>query len=369
MKISFLKLLNFRNYHQLEIRFHPYLNVIYGKNGTGKTNLVEAIYVLALTRSFRLVGDKTLIMDNTSISKVEGEIDNRYLTNYRVLLSREGKKVKINNKNVAKLSDYIAKITIVLFHPDDLRIIKDTPSTRRKNLNISISEITIQYLRYLNDYNKIMKQRNSYLKQMLVNHNNGTNYLDILTSKLLDYGYYLYLQRKDYIEKVNQYLSNYYERITGDSGLVIQYLSDYENKTREELLSLYQQGLEKDLILGKTLLGIHKDDLQFLLKGKDLKEYGSEGQQKNAIIAYKFSELEIFKEMTGSYPILILDDLFSELDEEKKDNIMHLLNKEVQTFITTTNIHQFDEYNLETYKQIHIENGKVLEESVHERRK
>lgn len=369
MKIEFLKLLNFRNYNQLNLSFHPSLNIIYGKNGSGKTNLVEAIYVLGLTRSFRLVGDKTLIMDNTSLSKVEGDVKNQYSANYRVLLNKEGKKVKINNNRVAKISEYISKITIVLFHPDDLRFIKDTPSTRRKNLNISISEITTQYLRYLNDYNKILKQRNAYLKQMYINHNESSSYLDILTEKLVDKGSYLYEKRCEFVKKINDYIGSFYQKITGHEGLFIDYISDYSDLKKEDILKLYQTSLTKDMAFGKTNIGIHTDDLKFFLNGKDLKDYGSEGQQKNAIIAYKFSELEIFKEMTGSYPILILDDLFSELDEEKVENIISLLNQNVQTFITTTNIKYFLSFEDLTYKQIEIQNGKIVEESVHERRK
>ena len=289
MKIELLKLLNFRNYQHLEISFHPTLNVIYGKNGSGKTNLVEAIYVLGLTRSFRLSQEKTLILDGALSTKVEGLISNRYKTTYTVLLNKDAKIVKINNTKVGKLSDYISKITIVLFHPDDLRFIKDTPSTRRKNLNISISEMNLDYLRVLNLYNKILKQRNAYLKQMLINHHETSSYLDILTSKLVDAGFYIYEKRKTFLENMNSYLGSFYQKITGLNGLKIQYCSSYEGKSKEEILKSMKKNLSKDLMLGKTTIGIHGDDLAFLLNDRDLKEYGSEGQQKNAIIAYKRS--------------------------------------------------------------------------------
>ncbi len=369
MKINFLKLLNFRNYHRLEISFHPSLNLIYGQNGSGKTNLVEAIYVLGLTRSFRLVGDKTLIFDQSSLSKIEGNILDKFQTNYCVLLSKEGKKVKINNNKVAKISDYISKITIVLFHPDDLRFIKDSPSTRRKTLNISISLIDLDYLRYLNHYNILLKQRNAYLKQMMLNGSLKSDYLDILTEKLVDYGMYIYQKRREFLCKISGYISKFYQEITGISDLEIQYITHYDHLSREDIINQYKKGLKKDITFGKTHLGIHMDDLKFLLNGKDLKEYGSEGQQKNAIISYKFSELEIFKEITGSYPIFILDDLFSELDQEKVQNILKLLKSDVQTFITTTDLNRFVSLNDYSYKSIHIENGKIVEESVHERGK
>lgn len=368
MKIDVLKLYNFRNYKQLTVSFNPQLNLIYGKNGSGKTNLVEAIYVLALSRSFRLVGDKTLIMDGEAKCIIEGKIVDKYVNYYQIVLSKEGKKVAIDHNKVAKLSDYISKIPIVLFHPDDLRFIKDTPSTRRKTLNISISELDVSYLKYLNNYNKILKQRNAYLKQMLINGNNDSDYLDILTEKLIKYGMFINKKREEFCQLINSNISIFYTKITGIEGLKIDYNSAFNSLNFEEIKDLYKKTLSKDLSFGKTNVGIHMDDLKFLLNSKDLKDYGSEGQQKNAIIAYKFSEIEIFNRMNGSYPILILDDLFSELDEEKIKNILLLLKENVQTFITTTEVNKFNFLNSLSYKQIKIHDGQVVEESEYERR-
>ena len=368
MKLTFLKLVNFRNYLNLEVSFHPNLNIIYGKNGSGKTNLVEAIYVLALTRSFRIVGDKTLVKDGESLCKVEGTSLDSFRTNYSIIINKDGKNVKINNNKVAKLSDYVSKLPIVLFNPDDLRFIKDTPSTRRKTLNISISELDLEYLRYLSYYSKVLKQRNAYLKQMLINHTKDLSYLNILTEKLVSYGIYLHVRRKTFIDMINEYVGYFYEKITGVKGVKLEYLSDYNNLDRDALLSLYNKYLDKDLTFGKTHLGVHTDDLRFVLNSKDFKEYGSEGQQKNAIIAYKFSEIEIFKKVKDSYPILILDDLFSELDKEKKDNILKLLDDNIQTFITTTDLDLFPSINQYGYKKFKISDGSIIEEGVHERR-
>lgn len=368
MKLTFLKLVNFRNYLNLEVSFHPNLNIIYGKNGSGKTNLVEAIYVLALTRSFRIVGDKTLVKDGEPLCKVEGTSLDSFRTNYSIIINKDGKNVKINNNKVAKLSDYVSKLPIVLFNPDDLRFIKDTPSTRRKTLNISISELDLEYLRYLSYYSKVLKQRNAYLKQMFINHTKDLSYLNILTEKLVSYGIYLHVRRKKFIDMINEYVGYFYEKITGVKGVKLEYLSDYNNLDRDELLSLYNKYLDKDLTFGKTHLGVHTDDLRFVLNSKDFKEYGSEGQQKNAIIAYKFSEIEIFKKVKDSYPILILDDLFSELDKEKKDNILKLLDDNIQTFITTTDLDLFPSINQYGYKKFKISDGSIIEEGVHERR-
>ncbi len=366
MWIGYLKLLNFRNYEAIELQFHPTLNIFFGKNGEGKTNLVESIYVLGLTRSFRLVNDNTLIHQKASIAKVEGNIHHRYETNYKIIISKDGKKVKINNNKVLRLSDYISKINIILFHPNDLKFVKDTPSIRRKSLNIDISQLNLEYLKYLSCYNKVLKQRNAYLKQLMVNGNQSTSYLDILTNKLIEYGLKVYHERKNFVETLNHYISEIYFKIATKGNLSLQYISDYEGLDYDQLYALYQKSLKKDLAFGKTNLGVHTDDFNFILDDFDLRDYGSEGQQKNAIIAMKFAELELFKKQKGYYPILILDDLFSELDEEKIENILSFLSDDIQVFITTTNIKNFEKMNQKHYRGFHIENGKVLEVLEHE---
>lgn len=361
MWIKYLKLLNFRNYEKLELKFHPKMNIIYGNNGMGKTNLIESIYVLGLTRSFRLVNDRTLIHKNASVAKVEGLISNRYDTNYKMILSKEGKKVKINNNKVLKLSDYVSKINIILFHPNDLKIIKDTPSIRRKNLNIDISQLSLSYLKDLNSYNQLLKQRNAYLKQLLINGNQSLDYLNILTEKLIDYGIKIYEERKKFVELINQYLTNIYQNITGIGNLIIQYVSDYQDLKKQDIMKMYQKAFKKDLSFGKTNFGIHTDDFTFLLDEYDLRDYGSEGQQKNAIIAMKFAEMELFKKKKGYYPILILDDLFSELDNQKIDNILNFISSEIQVFITTTNLEHFKRFQEDDYSHYLIDNGKIME--------
>lgn len=370
MQLQSLKLLHFRNYEHLEIKFHPKINIIYGNNGSGKTNLVEAIYVMAVTRSFRNVNEKVLIQNGATLSKIEGNIIYKdvYPTNYRIYLEKDGKKVKINKNRIVKLSDYITKIPIVLFSPDDLKFLKDTPSTRRKQLNISISQYSLSYLKNLSYYNKLLKQRNAYLKKVIVNANQSLEYLNILTEKLVNFGLKIYDERFNYINKINDFLGKYYKCITGLDGLKVIYQSDYENKENQKLLESYQHLLKKDLTFGKTNLGIHTDDLHFMLNGYDLKDYGSEGQQKNAIIAFKLSELELLREILGYFPILILDDIFSELDREKIENIFKLLKKDVQIFITTTDLTLFDNFLMGDYKSLEIIDGKVVKESNHERK-
>ncbi len=362
MQIQELKLLNFRNYEKVMVSFKDHINIIYGKNGSGKTNLVEAIYVLALSRSFKQTNDKTLIRNDADLTKIEGRIQNKYQNTYKVILTPEGKKVKIDNNKITKISDYISKINIVLFNPNDLRMVKDTPSIRRKYLNIAISQLNVEYLRELNQYNKLIKTRNAYLKRMYLNGNSLETYLDVITEKMVDIGLSLYEKRKNYLSAMNSFLKGFYKTIATDGELEVRYSSDYTNKSKKELLQIYKKNLSKDLTFGKTNFGVHHDDLEFYLNGYLLKDYGSEGQQKNAVISWKFSEIEIIEQEKGVTPILILDDLFSELDVEKIANIFKLIEKDMQTFITTTEISKVESLlDNQDYKKIYVENGKIEE--------
>ncbi len=362
MQIQNLKLLNFRNYNQLAVTFDNHLNIIYGKNGSGKTNLVEAIYVLAITRSFRQINDKTLIKSGTNLTKIEGMLNDEFQTTFKIIINNDGKKVKINNNKITRISDYVSKINVVLFNPNDLKMIKDTPSIRRKYLNIGLSQLHIEYLKKLNDYNKLLKIRNAYLKQMYLNGNAMTTYLQVITEKLIDSGLEIYQMRENYLKNLNLYLKDIYKKIALDGDLVVQYDSDYQNKSRKELINLYNKNLKRDLAFGKTNIGIHHDDFHLYLDEYDLKDYGSEGQQKNAVIAWKFSEICIFKKEKNVTPILILDDLLSELDVEKIKNILQFIEQDIQTFITTTEIEKLSFLLKDkNYKKFFISNG-LLEE-------
>lgn len=363
MQVRQLKLVNFRNYKNLSVTFSPRYNLIYGNNGMGKTNLIEAIFVLALTKSFRGSLDKVLIMNGEKSLTIEGVISSLINSNYQITISNEGKKVKINGNNVKKLSDYISKITVILFSSLDLRMIKDTPSVRRKNLNIDISSMDNSYLKLLSNYNKLLKQRNIYLKSMNINSNTDVDYFEVVTDKLIDIGLKINTYRNDFISQINEYIGNIYKNITEEEGLHIEYHSSYNNLSKEEIKKNYKKVLQRDIILGKTEIGIHHDDLIFKLNKFNLKDYGSEGQQKNAIISYKLSEIEFYKKKNNDEPILILDDLFSELDNQKINNLLNILDKNIQTFITTTNIDIVDEKIKKQSMKIVVDNGTIKEES------
>lgn len=362
MEISSLKLLNFRNYESLTINFSNRLNIIYGQNGMGKTNLIEAIYILGLTKTFRLGNDNVVIKKGKSIAKIEGLIKDNILNNYKILISDTGKRIKVDNNKIIKTSDYLTKVSIILFNPDDLKIIKDTPMTRRKLLNIEISSIDSLYVKYLTDYNKILKQRNSYLKVLSKKNIYQNSFLDVLTEQLIDVGLKIIDIREHFIANINSYINDIYFKITNKGHLSINYKSEYKGRTKEQLLKMYEKNINREITMGKTLFGPQHDDIEFIVDSEIVKEYSSVGEQKNSVIAFKLAEIKVIEQKLKRKPILILDDLFSELDREKIENILSLIDEDLQTFITTTEIDNVSPKLLAKAKKFQVINGKIMEE-------
>lgn len=362
MKLSSIKIVNFRNYEHEYIEFNNNLNVIYGNNGEGKTNLVEAIYVLSLTKSFRTNNDKNLIKSNELSTKIEGVVEKENNDQrYQIIINGEGKKVKINNNIQSRISDYVSNINIVVLQPEEQTIFSSSPSERRKLINIEISQIKKEYLIELNKYNKILKQRNFYLRQLFINGNASIDYLNILTKELIKYGMKIYEMRDNFINKINNYINGEYQKNFEVGYLNIKYNSDYKNKTADDIFNLYKKNYNREINIGKTIYGIHHDDFIFCLDNKNISEWGSNGQQKNAILAFKLAEIEVFKQETNDYPILILDDVFSALDIKKIKNVLKNLNKSIQIFITTTELNKIGKKLLNNVKLINIKNGRIEE--------
>lgn len=362
MKIDSLSLMNFRNYETLNISFGN-LNIIYGLNGSGKTNIVEAIYMLALTKSFRINNDKIMIKKGKIKAKIKGNVLKKNDENeFGVEISNDGKIVTINGEKQDKVSDYVSRINVILFNPSDTRLIDDAPSERRKMLNIEISQIYKEYLVVLTNYQRILKQRNFYIRGMYINGSYTSEYLDILTKKLVEYGKVICKYRQDFIDNINKYITNNYEKIFGSGTLKIRYVSTFKNKSEDDLIKRFKDNYQKELSVGKTLEGIHHDDIMFILDNNNLKEWGSEGQRKNAIISFKLAEINVINEIKGYFPILILDDLFSELDKEKVTNLLGMLDRNVQTFITTTDLKNISKKVIKDAKKIKVCDGAIEEE-------
>ena len=362
MQVNNLNLVNFRNYDKLNLDFSPKKNIIIGKNGMGKTNIVEALFVLAFTKSFRGQTDGILIKKDCDFLKVDADIKSTFIDNYKIVISNDDKRVNINNNRVKKLSEYVSKINVILFSIDDLKLIKDTPSTRRKLINMELSQLDNEYLCLLNNYNKLVKQRNSYLKTLMYNGYASKQYLEILTNNIIDYGIKIFEFRKKFINDINCLIKDIYFKISKSDSLFVKYVSDYD-LSREQIKEKYIKYEEKDINFGKTHFGVHHDDFIFFKDDTNLKDYGSEGEQKNAIIAFKLAELEMFKNIRGNYPILILDDLFSELDREKINNILSCISDDVQTFITTTELSKVKRKIVRDSKVFIVDNG-IVEEKI-----
>ena len=366
MEIKSLTLTNYRNYDNLDIKFKKKNTIFIGDNAQGKTNILESIYVLGLTKSYFNINDKSLIKFGNIYLKIQGSIvDNNIEKKLEILINEKGKKVKIDNNEINKLSNYISKLNVIIFSPDNIRLLKESPSYRRKYLNIEISQLFSSYINYLNDFNKILKQRNEYLKIINFNNNCDDDYLSVLDEKYVDLSVNIYLYRKKFVDLINDNLSNIFYKITGFNSLNMKYISCieyFEDKSlmKENLLEKLRLNLKKDIFYKMSMLGPHRDDFQLELNGKNILLYGSQGQMRCAVLALKFAEIPIFKKVLGVCPILLLDDIFSELDIKKKNLLIEFIPSDIQTIITTTDLNMIDKKILENSDIYVVNNGKII---------
>ena len=367
MIIRKLNLINFRNYKKITITFDKKINIFIGDNAQGKTNILESIYFLALTKSYRTT-DLNLINKKYENAKVKGEIkNNNIFKSLTIELNQEKKKVKVNNNEIKKISEYITNLNVILISPEDINILQGTPAERRNFLNIELSQLSKNYIKKYNEFNKILKIRNNYLKMLYKSSNTDYRYLDSVTENLIEREIEIYQERKKFIDFINNRIDKIYENITGIKNFKVIYetnvdLEDFsKEKIRKKLIQKYQSSLKKEIENGMTIYGPHRDDLQFLIDNDDIKIYGSQGQQKISIIALKLSEIEIFKEMTNTYPILLLDDVFSELDIKNRNKLIGYINKDIQVIITTNDTRGINRKFLEEAKIFKVKDGIVTE--------
>jgi len=366
MYIKKLKLHNFRNYKNLMFTLTKGINIIYGDNAQGKTNLLESIYVLGLTKSHRSFIDNNLINNESDYLTIEGTVIDKKLDNkLNIYIDNKTKLLKYNNNQVKKVSDYISLMNIIIFTPDDLEILKGSPQIRRKYINLQLSQLYSNYFILINEYNKILKLRNEYLKKINKKISIDKNYINILTGYLVDKSIMIYKMRNKYVNKINEYCENIFKDIMNLEGFSIKYNKSIEfdlnnSNLREYLIEEYNKKLDYDIKLCSTSIGPHKDDIEFYLGDKNLKFYGSQGQQRVAVLALKLSEIEIFKKYKETTPILLLDDIFSELDDNKKNNLLKYISRDIQTIITTTDLNNLDSKLIKKSKLFNINNGNII---------
>ena len=354
MWIKKIKIKNFRNYESEEINLEKNINIFYGQNAQGKTNIIEAIFLCSLGKSFRTKKDKEMIKLNEQNALVEVEYEKS---------DRDGKiKIEIGNKKniylngikIKKLSELLGNLNIVIFTPDDINILKGGPQNRRRFLDIMISQLRPNYMHILNLYIKTMEQRNNYLRQIKEEHKDE-NLLEIWDEKLAEYAIKIYEYRKEFIEKIIKKLDIIHKNITnGEEQIELEYVTECDSK--EKYLKLLKERRKLDIIKGFTTKGVHRDDFMIYINKKDIKIFGSQGQNRTAMLSLKLAELQVIYDEIGEYPILLLDDFMSELDKTRRKNFLENIEG-TQVIITGTE--KLDIENLE-YLEYNVSNGKVL---------
>lgn len=356
MIIKKIVLENFRNYSYQKIEFNDNINVFYGNNAQGKTNILEAVYFCALGRSFRTFKENELIRFNEDNAKILIDFEKRSRENkIEILLNKNTKKtIKVNDIKINKNSELVGNLNLVIFSPDDIIILKQAPSLRRKFLDILISQLKPNYLHTLTEYNKVLDQRNAYLKTK------NTETIDIWDEQLAKYAEKIFEYRKTYIQKLQEKMEQLHPALTnGKEEIKIKYKTGFTNK--EEFLLKLKSNISNDLYKGYTHDGIHRDDFEILINNNILNLYGSQGQHRTAVLSLKIAELDIIQEEIGESPILLLDDVMSELDIERINSIFNIV-KDYQVFITCTDVNSILKFDCLTknIKLYNIKGGNVV---------
>jgi DNA replication and repair protein RecF len=374
LELQSLRLVNYRNYTDLTLNFSDGVNVFLGENAQGKTNLLESIYVLALARSHRTSSDKDLIRWQEKEATISGRVKKNISdTPLSLHFSNKGKKARVNHLEQSKLSQYIGQLNVILFAPEDLELVKGAPSVRRRFIDMEFGQMNPLYLYNTTQYRRILKERNAYLKRLQMKQTTDTIFLDVLTEQLVDIGSQVLLARQTFLERlevaaqpIHAEISNKRETLT----LRYQTSIDFEKGTDlATIKAVFEQTLKKqqtrEIMQGSTLVGPHRDDIQFIVNDNDVAVFGSQGQQRTTALAIKLAEIDLMQQETGEYPILLLDDVLSELDANRQTHLLLAIQDKVQTFITAPTLSDVARQLIHAPKVFHVKQGEiVLEEQV-----
>lgn len=366
MYVKRLKLKNFRNYEDISVEFANGTNIIYGNNAQGKTNLLEAIFLFCTARSHRRAADREIIMRGADFGVIDIEFcDNvRDYTGHMEILDGKKKLVTINNVGVKKISGIADYINVVMFSPEDLSIIKDSPSYRRRFCDMSLSQLLPAYVPTLNDYIKILNQRNNLLKD-IKRGAAGIDTLDVWDSCLVDLCVKITKYRNSFIESMKEYAKKIHREISGEE-LEIKYISNScDDASNEELI---REGFEakiaksrmRDIETGATNSGCHRDDFMFFVNENDVRIYGSQGQQRSVVLSLKLALTELIRETRGENPVILLDDIMSELDESRRHYLAGKIEGK-QVMITCTD-REASKICDSSVKYFYVKGGSVREE-------
>ena len=361
MIIKSLELENFRNYKSLNIEFDSGVNILYGDNAQGKTNILEAIYVSATTKSHKGSKDREIINFNEDEAHIKTFLDKEGLER-RVdmhLRKSKSKGIAIDMVKIKKAAELLGLLNVVFFSPEDLSIIKDAPAQRRRFVDMELCQLDQSYLYNLNQYNKIINQRNKLLKEAGYN-NDYREMLGIWDMQLISYGKMIIERRKEFVKQLNEIIYGIHKKLSGNKEeLVIKYNPCCE---KEDLERLVKSNIDKDIRQKMTTVGPHKDDFAFISNGIDVRMYGSQGQQRTAALSLKLSEIEIVKEITKDKPVLLLDDVLSELDSNRQNQLLNNIG-DIQTIITCTGLEDFVNNRFKINKIFKVTDGVVVSEN------
>ena len=360
MIIKSLELMDFRNYETLDIAFAPGVNILYGDNAQGKTNILESIYVSATTKSHRGTKDKDIIRFGCEESHIRTYLEKEGIeTRVDMHLRRsKSKGIAVDGKKIKKAAELLGLLNVVFFSPEDLSIIKNGPGERRRFVDMELCQLDDFYLYNLNNYNKIVNQRNTLLKDLSL-HPSLKDTLSIWDSQLVSYGSKVIEKRSQFIDQLNEVIGPVHEKLSGGrESLRIIYEPNIEINEFEQAL---ESSTTRDIKTKMTNVGPHRDDFVFMVGDIDIRKFGSQGQQRTSALSLKLSEIEIVKKISGDTPLLLLDDVLSELDTSRQNFLLDSMG-DVQTIITCTGLEEFVNSRLKIDKVFNISNGALVTE-------
>ncbi len=368
MIIRSLELADFRNYENLKIDFSSGTNILYGDNAQGKTNILEAIFVSATTKSHKGSKDKEIIRFGKEEAHIRTILE-KDAASYRIdmhLRKNKSKGIAIDGQKVKRASDLIGRLNVVFFSPEDLGIIKNGPSERRRFMDMELCQLDHIYLNSLSKYNKLVVERNKVLKDLFEKPENSV-LLDVQDKQLCEYGSVIIKAREKFIKELNEIIGPIHEKLTGGKELLSVY---YEpNVGLDEFEKKLSSSRKKDIYAKQTTVGPHKDDFSFVVKrdnseaeGIDIRKFGSQGQQRTASLSLKLSEIEIVKKSKKDNPVLLLDDVLSELDSNRQNYLLNTIG-DIQTIITCTGLDEFVNNRFEIDKLFKVTEGSVSSEN------
>lgn len=363
MVIKSVDLKDFRNYDYLNMVLDDKINIIYGDNAQGKTNILEALYVCATSKSHRGNKDKEVIRFGDDEAHIKVMI-NKNGIDYRVdmhLKKNKAKGIAVNGIPIRKATELFGIINIVFFSPEDLNIIKDGPSERRKFIDMEFSQLDKIYLSNLVNYNKVVNQRNKLLKEISFSgKQEDMETLDIWDMQLVKYGKDVILGRDYFVDKIGKIVNDIHKKLSGEKeNLKIKYLPSVSTKDFEKELKKNRQ---KDIRMKSTGIGPHKDDMIFYINGNDVRKFGSQGQQRTVALSLKLAEIELVKQVIHDTPVLLLDDVLSELDSSRQNFLLNNIG-DIQTIVTCTGLDELISNRLNMNKIFKVVEGKVISEN------